>query len=210
MEFSLTYAFGKMGRHIRKISREARQFVGPRFRLLEVTPVRDFLFAEYLGIDTTIFAAFYTEDTADIAYSVHKKYANKLLDATEADFRHLARAYAFGLLASQPIVNGTDEETIFRQNLLESLGFIYDGTKPADPWPAVVFRPSGDVIAAAVCMDIAAALQLNPRDKGEFSRDWLSLTSRMIAVRDHFLAQADWSKSAASMINSVDFGGPNT
>src|SRR5438067_2028388 len=110
MPFSLSYAFGGAGRHIRKISREARAFIGAKFRNLEPGPVRDQLFAQYLAIDGTLFKVFYNDDRKDPFYRIHKTYANKLLDATAADFRHLARAYALSFLTAHPVTRATEEE----------------------------------------------------------------------------------------------------
>lgn len=84
MAFSLTYAFGAMGRHTRKISREARAFIGAKFRNLEPSRFRDYLFAQYYAIDGTLFSVFYNDDPNHPLYSIHKKYATKLLDATES------------------------------------------------------------------------------------------------------------------------------
>ena len=69
MAFSLTYAFGTMGRHTRKISSEARCFVGARFRSIESSRLRDYLFAQYLAIDGTLFAVFYNDDPGHPLYS---------------------------------------------------------------------------------------------------------------------------------------------
>jgi hypothetical protein len=207
MAFSLTYAFGAMGRHVRKISREARAFVGARFRSLEPSQLRDYLFAQYFAIDNTLFTVFYNDDPADPLFSIHKKYANRLLDATECDFRHLARAYAFSLLASQRLASGTEEEMAGRLNILDLIAFVYDGSSPTELWTSLVLQPDDSIIAAALCQEIARVLQLDPLDKGAFFSDWLSLVPSITAVTEMFLAKEDWSKSTASLIESVDFGG---
>jgi hypothetical protein len=207
MAFSLTYAFGAMGRHIRKISREARAIVGEQFRNLESSGLRDYLFAQYFAIDGALFSVFYNDDPNHPLHPIHKKYANKLLDTTESDFRHLARAYAFSLLAGLPLRNGTEEEMVGRVNILRLIAFIYEGSGPTELWTSLVLQPDESLIAAALCQEIAHVLQLDPRDKGAFSNDWLSLVPSIIAVTNMFLTKEDWSKSAASMIESVDFGG---
>jgi hypothetical protein len=207
MAFSLSYAFGTMGRHIRRISSEARCFVGARFRSIESSRLRDYLFAQYLGIDGTLFAVFYNDDPGHPLYSIHKKYANKLLDATESDFRHLARAYAFSLFSGQPAGSPSEEEVAARLDILLVIAFIYDGSNPTQLWTSLCLRPDDSNIAAALCQEIAHVLQLDPRDKSTFSSDWLSLVPIIISRENAFLAKEDWCKSAASMIESVDFGG---
>ncbi|MCO6458560.1 MAG: hypothetical protein J5I93_24910 [Pirellulaceae bacterium] len=207
MTFSLTYAFGAMGRHTRKISREARAFVGGQFRKLEPSGLRDYLFAQYFAIDGTLFSVFYNDDRNDRLYPVHKKYANKLLDATESDFRHLARAYAFSLLANQPFSSGNEEEMVGRVNILRLIAFIYDGSNPTATWTSLVLQPDELIIAAALCQEIAHVLQLDPRDKGAFSSEWLSLVPTIIAGTEALVTHDDFRNSTAAMIESVDFGG---
>jgi hypothetical protein len=57
-----------------------------------------------------LFDVFYNDDPEHPFYAIHKKYANKLLDATECEYRHLARAYALSLLAGQPMRSSTDKD----------------------------------------------------------------------------------------------------
>jgi hypothetical protein len=207
MAFSLTYAFGAKGRHIRKISGEARAFVGAKFRNLEPSRLRDYLFAQYFAIDGALFAVFYNDEPSHPLYSIHTKYGNKLLDATECDFRHLGLAYAYGLLAGQPLTSATEEEMAGRLNILHAIAFIYDGGQPPQLWISLVLKPDDAMIAAALCHDIAKLLQLDPRDKTTFSNDWLSLVPSIIAGTNVLLTRRGWSESAASLIQSVDFGG---
>lgn len=207
MGFSLTYAFGRMGRHIREISREARAFVGAKFRNLDPSPLRDYLFAQYFAIDGTLFNVFYSDDTTDPLYSIHRKYANKLLDATECDFRHLGLAYAVSLLAGEPLRNATQEEMAGRLSVLDTIAFIYDGSRPTELWTALVLQPDDSMIAAAMCQDIAHVLQLDPRDKAGFSSDWLSLVPYIVEGTHTLVTQEEWGRSAASLIEGTDFGG---
>src|SRR5262249_53940058 len=165
MAFSLIYAFGAKGRHIRRIAREARAFVGAKFRNLEPSRLRDYLFAQYFAIDSTLFNVCYNSDQNHPLYPIHQKYGNKLLDATESDFRHLARAYALSLVAGQPLSSGTEEEMVGRVNILRLVAFIYDGSSPAELWTSLVLQPDESIIAAALCQEIARVLELDPRDK---------------------------------------------
>ena len=207
MAFSLTYAFGRMGRHIRQISGDARAFVGAKFRDLDPSRLRDYLFAQYFAIDMTLFKVFYNDDPRDPLYSIHKKYADKLLAATESDFRHLGLAYAFSLLAGQPLTSATEAEIAGRISILHAISSIYDGSQPPQLWISLVLKPDDSMIAAALCYDIGKALQLDPRDKTAFSNDWLSLVPGIIAGTNRLLTKEDWTKTAATMIKSVDFGG---
>lgn len=204
---SLTYAFGRMGRHIRTIAHEARAFVGAKFRSLEPTQLRDYLVAQYFAIDLTLFSVFYNEEPTDPLYLVHKKYGSKLLGATESDFRRLGRAYAFSLLAAQSQSTASDGDIASRMDLLHVLSFIYTGSQAPQLWIEVLGKPDASMISAALCHDIAAVLQMDPGDKPAFSDDWLSLVSAMIAATNSFLAKEDWSRTAATMIESIDFGG---
>ena len=114
-------------------------------------------------------------------YSIHKKYANKLLDATESDFRHLVCAYAFSLLAGQQAGSASEEEVAARLDILLVITFIYDGSHPTQLWTSLCLRPDDSIIAASLCQEIAHVLQLDPRDKSTFSSDWLSLVPSIIA-----------------------------
>jgi len=205
MAFSLTYAFGQMGRHIRKISREARAFVGSNFRDLEPSRLRDILFAQYFAIDCTLFSVFYNEGPTHPFYSIHKTYADALIRATESDLRRLARAYAFSLLAGQSL-SCAEEEAALRLNVLRLIAFVYDRSSPTEFWTSLVLQPDHSVIAAALCLEIADVLHLDAPDKRTFSNDWLSLLPGINAATNGFLMQDDWSKRAASIIESVDFG----
>jgi hypothetical protein len=210
MAFSLTYAFGRMGRHVRKISSEARSFLGTKFRNLEPGPLRDFLFAQCFAIDTTLFRVFYNEDTSDPFYPIHVKYANKLLDATGCDFLRLGRVYSCGIIVAQ---SSPDSSPVSEQQVATTLGilrminFVYGGSEPEDFWASLVLRPDASIIAAAVCQGIAQVLQADPRDKASFGDDWLSLIPRIHATTNALLAKPDWAKTAASLLESRDFGG---
>jgi hypothetical protein len=210
MAFSLTYAFGSMGRHIRNISREARSFVGTKFRNLEPCPFRHFLFAQCFAIDATLFRVFYNEDASDPLYPIHLKYANKLLDATACDYLGLCRVYSCGILVGQ---SSPDSSPVSEQQVATTLGilrvidFVYGGSEPEELWPSLVLKPDTSIIAAAVCQGIARVLQVDPRDKASFSNDWLSLVPYINAATNTLVAKPDWAKTAASMLESRDYGG---
>jgi len=210
MAFSLTYAFSAKGRHIRKISREARGFVGDKFRNLKPGPLRDYLFAQYFAIDGALYAVFYNDDPSHPLYPIHIKYGNKLLETTESDFRHLGLAYAFSLLAIQsgsPQLSVTEEDMAGNLNLMHVIASIYDGSQPPQLWTSIVLKPDYAMIAATLCQDIAKVMQLDPRDKTAFANDWVSLIPSIIAETKMHLMRSDWSKSVSAIIKSVDFGG---
>lgn len=210
MAFSLTYAFGSMGRHIRKISREARSFVGTKFRNLEPSPLRDFLFAQYFAIDATLFQVFYNEDTSDPLYPIHLKYANKVLDATACDFLSLCRVYSCGIVVGQSSLDSppvSEQQAATRLGILRVIDFVYGGSEPEELWPSLVLKPDTSITAAAVCRGIARVLQVEPSDKASFSNDWLSLIPLINATTNGLLAKPDWAKTAASLVESRDFGG---
>jgi hypothetical protein len=207
MAISLTYAFGTMGRHIRKTCREARAYVGANFRYLEASQLRDALFWQYFAIDLSLFSVFYNEDPTDALYPIHKKYAGMLLGVTDVGFRRIARAYALSLLAGQPLRRADEEEAAGRLNVLRLIAFIYDRSGPTQFWTSLVLQPDEKVVAGALCLEIADAIRLDPPDKTAFSTDWLSLVPGINAGTKMFLAKEDWSEKAASLMESVDFGG---
>jgi hypothetical protein len=210
MAFSLTYAFGRMGRHIRKIAREARSFVGTKFRNLQPGPLRDYLFAQNFAIDSTLFGVFYSENTGDPLYPIHQKYSNRLLDATACDFLRLSRTYSSSIVVGQLSADSnppTEQQIAAVLNILQVIDFVYGGSEPEDFWASLALKPDPSVIAAALCQAVARILQMDPRDKGSFSNDWLSLIPRITAATNMLLAKPDWAKAAASMIESCDYGG---
>jgi len=209
MAFSLTYAFGRMGRHVRKISREARSFVGTKFRNLDPSPFRDSLFAQYFAIDATVFHVFYSEE-GDPLYPIHLKYGNKLIDATGCDYLRLCRVYSCGIVVGQSSANApaTEQQVATTLGILRVIDFVYGGSEPEEEWWApLVLKPDTSIISAAVCQGIARVLQVDPKDKTSFGNDWLSLIPRINAATNALLATPDWAKVAASMLNSCDFGG---
>ena len=210
MAFSLTYAFGRMGRHVRKIAREARSFAGTKFRNLAPGPLREFLFAQFVATDSTLFGIFYNDDPSDPRYSMHQKYASELLDVTACEFLGLCHAYSCSILVAQPLEDSAqlspqECETIL--GILDVIDCIYGGSAPTQLWTTIAIEPNPLIIAAALCEEIAQVLQLDPQDKAAFSNEWLSLLPHIIAGTNTLLANEDWSNTSASMIESSDYGG---
>jgi hypothetical protein len=162
---------------------------------------------QYFAIDCSLFSVFYNDAANHPLYSIHKKYANRLIDSTEFDYRHIGRAYAFGLLASEPVRDQTEDEMARRLGVLHTIAFIYDGTKPTDLWTSLVLKPDADITAVALCQEIARILQLDSRDKSAFSVDWLSLVPGILAGIRQFLGKEDCTKSITCIVESTDFGG---
>jgi hypothetical protein len=211
MAFSLVYGFGRMGRHVRRIVSEARSFAGTKFRNLTPSPLRDFLFAQFFAIDHTLFGVFYNDDPKDPRYSMHQKYASKLIDVTACDFLSLCHTYSCSILVAQPLVDSPQfgpQECETTLGILRIIDFIYGGSTPTQIWPAMALKPDPSIIAATMCQEIAQVLQFDPRDKASFSNEWLSLLPQIIAYTNTLIAKEDWSKTAALWIESNDYGGP--
>lgn len=209
MAFSLSYAFGRTGRHTRKIASESRSFVGTKFRNLQPTPLRDFLFAQQFAIDSILFQVFYSE-VGDSLYPIHQKYADKLIDATACDFLRLSRLYSCAILVGQSSSDSaqpTDEQVAGTLGILRVIDFLYGGSEPGEVWDALVSKPDPSIAGAVLCLGVARVLQMDPRDKAAFANDWLSLIPRIDAATSLLLEDPDWAKTAATMIDSSDYGG---
>lgn len=207
MGFSLRYAFGRAGRHIRKIAGEARARVGERFRSLGPSCLRDFLFAQYWAIDVSLFMVFYNDDPTDVRYALHNKYARILTTRTERDLRYLGFSYAASLLAAQPMTSHTEEGLCAKVDVLETIAFIYDAASRTQAWFPVVRHPDSWMIANTLSDEIARVLQLACGQDPVFVNDWVSLVPGIEVSANQLLSEPDWSQSVASMLESTDFGG---
>lgn len=175
MAFSLTYAFGKAGRHARTVATQARDFIGAQRRTLPANPAIDFLYMQSRAIDSVLFGVFYSDDPRDACYTLHRKYLPQLLEVTESGFRRMSQAYASALLLGLPIQTGDNEELSNRGGALHTLAHLYDGSQPASYWMEMAIRPTDMGITAALLTDIAKVLRLEPPNKDVFAHDWLAL-----------------------------------
>ncbi len=174
MGFSLTYAFGKTGRHARSVASQAREFISAQHRTLQTNDAIDFLYMQSRAIDHVLFSVFYSEP-GDPGYQLHQKYLPVLLKVTESGFRRMSLAYASALMVTLPINSGSEEEINNRIGALHTLSHLYDGSEPASYWIDVTRAPDDDGITTCLLTDIAKVLRIEPSDIEQFARDWLSL-----------------------------------
>lgn len=174
MGISLTYAFGRAGRHTRAIANQARSFISAQRRSLPDNVAVDFLYQQSQAIDCTLFLVFYSE-AGDSCYQMHQKYLPKLLEVTEVGFRRISQAYASALLVGIPMQSGSEEELDTRVGALNTIAHLYDSSEPASYWIEMACNPDDGGIAAALLNDIAKVLRVDPLDRDEFARDWFSL-----------------------------------
>lgn len=174
MAFSLTYAFGKAGRHTRAIASQARDFISAQRRTLPTNPAIDFLYVQSQAIDSVLFHVFYSEPP-DSGYRLHRKYFPHLLEVTESGFRRMSQAYASAFLVGLPIQSGAEAELRKREDVLRTVAHLYDGSEPASYWVEMAYRPNDAGITACLLTDIAKVLRVEPQNRSEFAQDWLSL-----------------------------------
>lgn len=185
MAFSLTYAFGKAGRHTRAIATQARDFIRAQRRTLPDNVAIDFLYSQSQAIDFALFRVFYSE-AGDTCYPMHQKYLPRLLEVTESGFRRMSQAYASALLVGIPIQSGSEEEFQARLGALNTIAHLYDASEPASYWMELAHSPTDAGITAALLNDIAKVLRIDHCNREEFARDWLSLLptiSRAMSVQ---------------------------
>ena len=185
MDFSLTYAFGKAGRHTRTIANQAREFISAQRRTLPNNSAIDFLYGQSKAIDHVLFMVFYSE-TGDVFYHIHRRYLTQLLQVTESGFRRMSLAYASTLLVGMPVQSGSTDELSIRMAALRALAHLYDGSQPATYWIEMACRPHDAGITAALLTDIAKVLRITPANKNEFASDWLSLLPSIDRATDVF------------------------
>ena len=185
MAFSLTYAFGKAGRHTRTIATQAREFISAQRRTLPNNSAIEFLYGQSKAIDCVLFMVFYSED-GDAFYDIHRRYLTQLLQITESGFRRMSLAYASALLVGLPVQSGSSDELNTRRGALHTLAHLYDGSEPATYWIEMAYSPNDAGITAALLTDIAKVLRITPVNMNVFASDWLSLLPSIDRATDVF------------------------
>lgn len=174
MGISLTYAFGRAGRHLRAIVTPARTFISAQRSTLPNNPAIDFLFMQSKAIDHVLFHVFYSEPE-DECYMLHKKYLPYLLEVPECGFRRMSLAYASALIVGLPTQPKSEADCQLIAGALHTLSHLYDGSEPASHWLKLAYSRSDEGINASLLADIAKVLRISPSNQHAFAFDWLAL-----------------------------------